>query len=154
MMNEGMNLSPESEVKPIERAVVLLKPGCTEHLDRLVGYLEEKGLTILDQKTLQFDDAMTTAFYPHAEGAINKRLGEEAGKAEMERFVNYVTSGEAVALLVEGEDALQKVNRLRDKVREWFHLVKPADAIHASGSPEEAEREETVLGLGGTYETE
>ena len=146
-MNEGLGQNPESEEKTREQAVVLIKPGYSDQSERLVGYLEKKGLTVVEQKNVSFDKETARAFYPHAEGAIDKIYGPDEGKEKMREFTDYISSGEAVAFLVEGEDAIQIVNRLRDKVRSWFKLEKPEDAVHASSDPEEAEREAGVLGL-------
>ena len=147
-MGESLNLNPETEPHPMERAVVLLKPGYLEYTDRLVDYLRKKDLVILDQKVVRFDAEMATDFYPHAAVAIERTFGPEEFESRMKIFIDYITGDDAIALLLEGDDAIQKVNRVRDKVRSWFHLEKPADAIHASGNCEEAEREAAVLNLG------
>lgn len=147
IMNEGLRQNPEPERKMKEQAVVMLKPGYIEHIDKLKGYLEKKGLAIVAEKQVRFDEDTAKAFYPHAQRLMDERLGSEEGKVEMERFIDYISSDDTIALLVKGEDAQHIVYRLRGKIREWFKLKQPNNAIHASSDQEAAEREAAVLGL-------
>jgi len=147
-MSEGLTPNPEAGEKLAEQVVVLLKPGHADKIERLVKYLEKKGLKILDQQTVTLNEDIARNFYPHAEGAIKEMFGSKEGEAKMREFIEYLSSDEVMALLVEGEDSIEIVSRLKDKVRAWFELQKPEDAIHASSDIEEAQREAAVLGLG------
>jgi nucleoside-diphosphate kinase len=126
----------------MEKTFVMLKPGVLQR--RIVGEVirrfERKGLKIVALKLTRMDQAMAEAHY-----------GEHKGKDFYEKLVEYTLSGPVVALILEGEDAVAAVRRLAGPtkvddavpgtIRGDFACRTRLNIVHASDSPESAERE-------------
>ena len=76
---------------------------------------------------------------------------EHAGKPFFDDLIGYITSGTVIALWLVGEDAVQRLRQLvgatnpadatPGTVRYMFGTSLQENAVHASDSPESAERE-------------
>ena len=139
----------------IQRTLVLLKPDAVQRqlTGRIISRFEDAGLKIVGMKMVWIDEEFGKKHYFD----IAERRGEHVLKA----LLNYVTEGPIIAMVIEGVDAVENVRRLvgntepksaqpgtirGDFAHHTFAYtdekgVSARNLIHASGNPEEAERE-------------
>ncbi|HIW30750.1 MAG TPA: nucleoside-diphosphate kinase [Candidatus Luteococcus avicola] len=125
-----------------QRTLVLLKPDAVER--RLVGEIvsryEAKGLQIVALELRTADVATAQAHY-----------AEHVGRDYYPGLEEFITSGPLVALVLEGERAIEAVRSLNGitdsavaapgTIRGDFSLFTNRNLVHASDAPESAERE-------------
>jgi len=125
-----------------ERTLILIKPDGVRR--RLVGEvirrLEARELTIVGLKLV----------HPERE-LVETHYAEHQGKPFFEHLVNYLTSGDVVALAVEGENAIQAVRIMigatnpaeaaAGTIRGDFALSIEENIVHGSADRESAEKE-------------
>lgn len=131
-----------------EKTLVLIKPDAVEK--RLIGAilfeLERNGLDVLRMKMTKATPALAEQHY-----------AELADKPYFPKIIDYITRGPLVALIIEGENAIQRVRDLAgttdpaeakdNTIRSLYGKDKTENTIHASDSVESAERE-MMLWLG------
>jgi nucleoside-diphosphate kinase len=125
-----------------ERTLVLIKPDAMQR--RLAGQIlerfEQRGLEIRAAKLLLVDEALAREHY--AEHREKPFFGE---------LVEFITSSPTLALVLEGESAIQvvrttmgatnPVDSAPGTIRGDLALAMPDNLVHGSDSPESAERE-------------
>jgi nucleoside-diphosphate kinase len=125
-----------------ERTLVLIKPDAMQR--RLAGEIlvrfEQRGLTIRAAKLVLVDQALAGEHY--AEHREKPFFGE---------LVEFITSSPTLALVLEGESAIQvvrttmgatnPVDSAPGTIRGDFALAMPANLVHGSDSPASAKRE-------------
>jgi nucleoside-diphosphate kinase len=126
----------------MERTLVLIKPDGVERrlAGEILGRLERRGLTLRGAKLLLVDRALAEEHY-----------GEHREKPFFGELVEFITSAPTLALVVEGESAIQvvrttmgatnPVNSAPGTIRGDLALAMPNNLVHGSDSPESAERE-------------
>lgn len=126
----------------MEKTLVLIKPDGVERglIGEIISRFEKKGFRISDMKMLKMDRTLAEAHYQ-----IHK------GKPYYEKLINYITRGPIVALIVEGEDAIEIVRMMIGKtsprealpgtIRGDFALDVTVNLVHASDSQENAKTE-------------
>ena len=126
----------------IQRTFAMLKPGVLQR--RIVGDViarfEKKGLNIVALKVMNIPPLMAATHY-----------AEHKGKSFYDELISYITSGPVVAMVIEGDDAIQLVRRLcgptavceslPGTIRGDYCMHTGLNIIHSSDSPESAERE-------------
>ncbi len=126
----------------MQRTLVLLKPDCFQR--RLVGEIlsrfEHKGLNIVAMKLLQVTPELSKQHY-----------AEHAAKPFYPSLESFITSAPVVALALEGLDAIRVVremlgatnglNAAPGTIRGDLSSSKQMNLVHASDSPESAQRE-------------
>lgn len=126
----------------IQRTFAMLKPGVLQR--RIVGDVlarfERKGLNIIALKVMNIPPLMAATHY-----------AEHKGKSFYDELISYITSGPVVAMVIEGDDAIQLVRRLcgptavceslPGTIRGDYCMHTGLNIIHSSDSPESAERE-------------
>ena len=133
-----------------EKTYVMLKPGVLQR--RLAGEIlqriERKGLNIIGLKMMRIPRERAETHYD-----------EHQGKPFFEDLIAYITSGPVIAFVVAGEDAISRVRLLAGAtkveqaqpgtIRGDYAAVTTKNIIHASDSPDSADRE-----LGLFFETD
>lgn len=126
----------------MERTLVLIKPDGIKRglIGKIINQYEEKSLEVVALK-------MITATKDNAK----KHYSEHEGKEFFEELINYVTEGKMCAMILMGEkavDLVRKINGDKDptkaelgSIRGKFTIDKTQNLVHASDSPESAERE-------------
>jgi len=126
----------------VERTLVLIKPDAVGRglAGEILGRLERRGLSLRGARLLRVDRALAEEHY--AEHREKPFFGE---------LVEFITSAPTLALVVEGESAIQLVRTTmggtnpRDSapgtIRGDLALAMPDNLVHGSDSPESAERE-------------
>ena len=125
-----------------ERTLVLVKPDGVARglIGEVINRIERKGLAVaaLQLRTLDAGTART-------------HYAEHADKPFFEDLVTFITSGPLVAMIVEGERAIEAFRQLAGatdpvaaatgSIRGDFATVVQTNIVHGSDSPESAERE-------------
>ncbi|NLO45189.1 MAG: nucleoside-diphosphate kinase [Clostridiales bacterium] len=125
-----------------QRTLVLLKPDCLKR--RLVGdvisRIEKKGFCITDIKMLTLTEKCLREHYSHI-----------TGEPFFSRVMSYMMSGPVIAMVVEGDGAVQEMRKLigatkyteaaPGTIRGDFACGSNENIIHGSDTPENAEIE-------------
>ena len=126
----------------VERSLVLIKPDAVERnlIGKILTIYEDNGLKIVDMKLTKVSKELAEAHYI-----------EHKGRDYYENLIAYITRSAVVAVVLEGEDAITEVRRLNGKtnpaeaeegtVRRLYGLATNQNSVHASDSPENAQRE-------------
>ena len=126
----------------VERSLVLVKPDAVRdgHSDEIIGRLKKLGLKILARKKLHMDKALAEKHY-----AIHR------SKPFYKELVAYMTSAPIVAAVFEGEGAVARIRQAMGAtdpakadpgtIRYDYAPNHTENIIHASDSPQSAERE-------------
>ena len=126
----------------MEKTLVLIKPDAFagHHVGDIIKIYEEHDLRIAAMKLLKMDERLASIHY-----------AEHIGRPYYEGLVNFMTSGPIVAMVLMGEDAIHRVRELHGKtnpkdaaegtIRKLYATDGSKNAVHASDSPESANRE-------------
>lgn len=126
----------------MERTFVMVKPDGVQRglVGEVVSRLERKGLKIVAMKMLWIPKEMAENHY-----------AEHKEKPFFSALVEYITSSPVVAMVVEGKNAIKVVRTLvgatnpveaaPGTIRGDFGLDVGRNVVHASDSPQSAERE-------------
>jgi len=130
----------------MERELVFIKPDGVKRglIGEVIRRFERKGLKVVALKMLKLTKEEAERLYsPHV------------GKPFFKDLVSFVTSGPIVAMVVEGDKAIEVVRRMIGKtdpkeadlgtIRGDFAMDVMKNVIHASDSPESFEREVKIL---------
>jgi nucleoside-diphosphate kinase len=126
----------------LERTLVLLKPDAVQRglVGSILARFEAKGLKIVALKLRQFPRSLIEEHYaPHRKRPFYPSL------------VEFMTSGPAVALVLEGRNAIEVTRALMGKtdgaasepgtIRGDHSLSRSNNLVHGSDSPEAAAKE-------------
>jgi nucleoside-diphosphate kinase len=126
----------------MSRTLVLLKPDAVQRalIGDLVARLERRGLKIAGMKLMQVSDELAHRHY-----------GEHEGKPFFPGLVRFITSSPIVALVLEGENAVQLVRATVGQtspgestpgsIRGDYGMTIGMNLVHGSDSDESAQRE-------------
>ena len=125
----------------MERTYVMIKPGFLQHEDAIIARIEGIGAKVTHKKVMQLDDEI-----------LNRHYAEHIGKGFFAELVNYMKSGEVIAMYVEreGENLVQDIRTIvgstKDPapgtIRHDFGIGEiTRNVIHSSDSAESAARE-------------
>ncbi len=125
-----------------QRSFVLIKPDAVRRglVGAVLSRLESKGLSIIALELRQVDGDLSDQHY-----------AEHVEKAFYPPLRTFVTSGPSVALIVEGDEAVEVVRLLNGAtdgrkaapgtIRGDYSLSNRENLVHGSDSPESAKRE-------------
>lgn len=128
--------------KPTQRTLVLIKPDAVQRglAGAIIGRLEGRGLRIVGMKMLQMDEALASRHY-----AVHE------GKAFFKGLVEFITSSPIIAIVFEGQNAVEAVRRAMGEtdpakaqpgtIRGDYALDIGHNLVHGSDSLETAEKE-------------
>lgn len=159
----------------IEQTLVVIKPDGIQRnlIGNVISYYETAGLQVLALEMLTVSEALISKHYPEVDeylvnlGKKSEKAGDRVddyraqGLKIVRGLKEYMTSGPVVKMILEGEDAVQKVRTItgytdpiradKGTVRGDFGIDDILTAnkenrpvkniIHASGTREEAEQE-------------
>lgn len=126
----------------IQRTLVLLKPDTVQRglIGDIIGRFERKGFLVVAMK-----------FLVPSNDIASKHYHEHAAKPFFQSLLKFITSGPVVAMALDGDEGIAVVRGLvgatdgrkatPGTIRGDFGISKSANLIHASDSPESAERE-------------
>ena len=130
----------------MERTLVLIKPDGVRRrlIGEIISRFEKKGLKIRALKMLWLTREKAEEFY-----SVHK------GKPFFESLIEFMTSGPIIAMVLEGDKAISVVRLMigptdgreapPGTIRGDYALSKSENVVHASDSPESAEREIRVI---------
>ena len=128
-----------------ERTFVMIKPDAVQRglIGEIISRIERSGLKIVAMKFI----------FPTLEHA-KKHYAVHKGKPFYDGLVKFITSGPAVPMVVEGENAIQKMRTILGAtnpqsatpgtIRGDFGLNIGRNLVHAADSPENAKYEMAV----------
>ena len=104
----------------VERTYVMLKPDALQRgiAGQIIARIERRGYRIATMKTMQLDEAILREHYAHI-----------ANQPYFPATVEYMTSGPVVAMVVEGEQAIQGVRQLMGPTASKRRFRGPFGAI-------------------------
>lgn len=126
----------------MEKTLVLIKPDAVERnlIGKILTVYEEAGLQITALRMLQADLDLA-----------RKHYAEHEGRPYFDGLLAEIIRGPLVALILEGGNAIGTVRTLNGKtnpkeaapgtIRARFALDTSHNSVHASDSPENAQRE-------------
>ena len=126
----------------IQKSFVMMKPDAVQRrlMGKILSRFEEKGLQIVAVKLMQIDEDLAKTHY-----------GEHADKPFFGSLIEYITSSPSLAMVIEGEEAISTIRKLvgatnpleadLGTIRGDFARDTGRNIIHASDSPDSAERE-------------
>ena len=124
------------------RTLTIVKPDAFEagKAGKIIAHLEGEGFRVLAARVLRLSEAQAREFY-----AVHKE------RPFYGSLVGFMTSGRCMPLVLERDDAVATLRRVigstdpaeaaEGTVRKLFAESKERNAIHASDSDENAERE-------------
>ena len=126
----------------MEQTLSLIKPDAVERnlIGKIINVFEENNLIIKEIKKIHVDRQFAEKFYEmHKERPFFNDL------------CNFISSGPLVAIILEGDNAIQKNRDLmgatnpseakEGTIRKMFALSIDKNSVHGSDSPESAKRE-------------
>ena len=126
----------------MERSLVLIKPDAVQEGagGTIISRLEGQGLKLAALKMLHMDITLAHQHY-----------GVHKDKPFFESLVNYITSAPIIAIIFEGEGAVERIRKVMGAtdpakaeagtIRRDFGLNIEHNAVHGSDSVETAEKE-------------
>ncbi|XP_069989827.1 nucleoside diphosphate kinase homolog 5 [Penaeus vannamei] len=129
----------------IQRTLAMVKPDAISRFAEIEKIILEEGFTIVERRRVRLTRAEAAEFY-----------NEHRGKSFYEPLLEYITSGEVLALILAGEEAITHWRRLLgptrvsqarqeapESIRARFgdHANDSHNAAHGSDSPTSAQRE-------------
>lgn len=126
----------------MERTCILLKPDALKRrlAGRIISRIEDKGYIIADARMLQLDEAVLREHYSHL-----------ADQPFFPDIVKYMVSGPVLAMIVEGEKAVEGTRKIigatrfedaaAGTIRGDYAFSTRQNLIHGSDSAESAEIE-------------
>lgn len=130
----------------MERTLVIAKPDAVQrHLvGRIVNRLERKACKIVAMRMRRVDESLAKQMY-----------SEHEGKDFYEPLLKFITAGPVVAMVVEGYEVISIVRAMigstfgpdaaAGTIRGDFGASRRYNLVHASDSPESAEREIALM---------
>lgn len=131
---------------PSERTLVLVKPdGVRRGLaGEVISRVERLGLKLVAMRLLRVDEELASRHY-----------AEHVDKPFYPELVSFITSGEVVAMVLEGESAITAVRKLMGPtdpadappgtIRGDYGLEITENIVHGSDGPESAVRETALF---------
>ena len=129
----------------VERTLVLIKPDAMRRglAGEILSRFERQGLELRAAKLVEVDRPLAEEHY-----------AEHAEKPFYSKLVEFITSGQTLALVLEGEGAIAGVRATMGatnpadatpgSIRGDLALSMPDNLVHGSDSPESAAREITL----------
>ncbi len=126
----------------MERTFAALKPDAIKRglISKIIERIENKGYKIIGLKMMNVSLELASKHY-----------AEHFGKPFYNPLIEYITSGPVIAMVLEGENVISGFRHITGKtnpdeadvgtIRADFCMTKEINSIHASDSPESANRE-------------
>ncbi|MBN2342670.1 MAG: nucleoside-diphosphate kinase [Deltaproteobacteria bacterium] len=125
-----------------ERTLCVVKPNAVKdnNIGAIIKMLEEAGLKVVGLKMAKLTAEKVEAFY-----------AEHVEKPFFDGLKAFMTSGNVVAMVLEGDDAIARCRKVmgatnpenadEGTIRKLFAASMTENAVHGSDSPESAARE-------------
>ena len=126
----------------MERTLILVKPDAFARnlTGEIIARFERKGLRLVAMKLMTMDRELASRHY-----------AEHEGKPFYEELVSFITSGPLVAMVLEGEKAVEAARQVigatdplqavSGSIRGDYAIAVGQNMVHGSDAPESAKRE-------------
>ena len=138
----GLYVARKKQTESVERTLVIIKPEAVAagKAPDILKLIKDNGFVVVTQKDLTLDKAMAEKFY-----------GVHSERPFFADLVTYMTSGPAIALVLEKPDAVKSWRALMGAtnpenaeagtIRKLFGTDIQRNAVHGSDTPESAKAE-------------
>jgi nucleoside-diphosphate kinase len=135
-------VDPKEVGMTLERTLVLIKPDGVKKglVGEVISRFEKIGMRIVAMKLMDIDEVLAARHY-----------AEHEGKDFYQPLIDFITSGSAVAMVLEGEAAIAAVRKLMGPtnpmdaapgtIRGDFAVTIDHNIVHGSDGAESAKRE-------------
>lgn len=126
----------------MEKSLVLIKPDAVERnlIGEILSFYEKNGLKIIAMRMEKVSREIA-----------EKHYAEHEGKFFYEPTIEFITRSPLVALIIEGENAIEKIRKINGAtnpekaeegtIRKAYATATNRNCVHASDSTESAQRE-------------
>jgi nucleoside-diphosphate kinase len=126
----------------MERTLILVKPDAFARnlTGEIIARFERKGLRLVAMKLMTMDRELASRHY-----------AEHEGRPFYEELVSFITSGPLVAMVLEGEKAVEAARQVigatdplqavSGSIRGDYAIAVGQNMVHGSDAPESAKRE-------------
>lgn len=126
----------------MEKTLVLIKPDAVERnlIGNIISLYEKNSLKVTSLKMEKISQDLA-----------KKHYFEHEGRPYFDRLISYITRSPLVALVLEGEDAINRVREINGNtnpteagegtIRKLYGIDNSLNSVHASDSLDSAERE-------------
>ena len=126
----------------MERSLFIIKPDAVQRnlIGRIISYMESAGLEVVGMRMVHMTPEIAAGFYKVHEG-----------KEFYDKLVEYMSSGKSVVVVLEGEDAINRIRKVcgatdpskadEGTIRATFGMNITMNSVHASDSARSAEQE-------------
>ena len=133
-----------------DRTFLMVKPDGVKRalIGNVISRLENKGLKLVAMKMMQISPDLAARHY-----------GEHLGKPFYDGLIDFITSGPVAAMIWEGDDVVEMVRTMigatdpkkaaPGTMRGDLAVFMGKNIVHASDSPESAEREMNLFFVAG-----
>ena len=130
----------------MQQTLMLIKPDTVKnnHVGQIIARIEDSHFRIQALKMVQMNQETAKRFY-----AVHD------GKPFFDKLIQFMTSGNIVAMILEKENAIEDLRTLIGKtnptdaacgtIRFDYGINKTRNAVHASDSPENAKTEISII---------
>jgi nucleoside-diphosphate kinase len=130
----------------VERTLILAKPDAVVRglVGEILARFERRGYVILGLKLMHVTDELAKRHY-----------AEHEGKGFFQGLVDYITGSPVVAMVIEGEDAVEgcrstigatnPIKAVPGSIRGDYGQTIGRNLVHGSDSPESAQREVAIF---------
>ncbi|MDB5072849.1 MAG: Ndk [Candidatus Eremiobacteraeota bacterium] len=130
----------------VERTLILAKPDAVVRglVGEILARFERRGYTIVGLKLMHVTDELAKRHY-----------AEHEGKGFFQSLVDYITGSPVVAMVIEGEDAVEAcrssigatnpIKAAPGSIRGDYGQTIGRNLVHGSDSPESAQREVAIF---------
>ena len=133
----------------LEGTLALIKPDAIHNSTKILARIAEEGFLIVEKQRMNFSRAKAARFYENHQKS-----------SHFEDLINYITSGEVIALCLAGKDGINHWRRVLGPARpSEARILAPTsiraqfgdldndahNAAHGSDSPESSEREIEIV---------
>jgi nucleoside-diphosphate kinase len=130
----------------VERTLILAKPDAVVRglTGEILARFERRGYTVIGLKLMRVTDELAKRHY-----------AEHEGKGFFQGLVDYITSEPVIAMVIEGEDAVEgcrstigatnPIKAAPGSIRGDYGQTIGRNLVHGSDSPESAQREVAIF---------
>ena len=143
------NQEEKDDQEALQGTLALIKPDAVHRSAEIISRIAQENFLVVEKQRMNFSRAKATKFYSHLKGQPNH-----------EQMINYIISGEVVALCLARKDGINRWRRLMGPTKpSEARLLAPDsiraqfgdddndlyNAVHGSDSPESSEREIEII---------
>jgi len=129
-----------------QTTLLIIKPDAVRNrkVGKIIQEIEDLGFEVVETSVYKFSRNSATRFY-----------NEHLGKDFFQKHVDFISSGDCIALVISGEDVINRLRLLAGStnpaeaevgtLRQKYGTGLPENAVHTSDSEESFQREVEII---------